>query len=64
MVALAAAKIILKEEIHIGWTSIIVINVFILGLLSTFLGVIGMYVNKIFRQVQDRPNVIIRAVYE
>jgi putative glycosyltransferase len=62
--ALIIVKIIYLEKVQIGWTSIIAINIFILGLLSTFLGVIGMYVNKIFRQVQDRPNVIIKEVYE
>jgi putative glycosyltransferase len=62
--ALIILKLAYMQEIQIGWTSIIVLNIFILGLLSTFLGVIGMYVNKIFRQVQDRPNVIIKAVYE
>jgi putative glycosyltransferase len=61
---LLTVKLIYLEKVQIGWTSIIMLNIFILGLLSTFLGVIGMYVNKIFRQVQDRPNVIIKAVYE
>ncbi len=57
-------KLIYMNEVKLGWTSLIAVNIFILGILSTFLGVIGMYVNKIFRQVQARPNVIIRSIYD
>ncbi len=57
-------KIIYPDVIQIGWTSIIAINVLILGIISTFLGLIGIYINKIFKQVQGRPNAIIKKVYE
>lgn len=57
-------KILYANEVQIGWTTLVAVNIFILGILSTFLGVIGIYVNKIFRQVQNRPNVIIRKIYD
>lgn len=57
-------KIIYPDVIQMGWTSIIAINVLILGIISTFLGLIGIYINKIFKQVQGRPNAIIKKIYE
>jgi putative glycosyltransferase len=57
-------KIIYGDNIELGWTSIVVLNIFGIGLLSTFLGIIGIYIFKIFRQVQGRPNVIIKNIYE
>ncbi|HMU04385.1 MAG TPA: glycosyltransferase family 2 protein [Saprospiraceae bacterium] len=62
-VFLIIQKIIYGDEIQLGWTSIVVINIFILGIISTFLGLIGIYLFKIFRQVQNRPNAIINKIY-
>ena len=60
----AIQKIIHQDEVQLGWTSIVAINVLILGIISTFLGLIGIYIFKIFKQVQGRPNAIIKKVYE
>lgn len=56
-------KLILGDGISIGWTSMIAVNVLSLGLISTFLGLIGLYVFRIYKQVQSRPNSIIKTVY-
>mgnify|MGYP006370040021 FL=1 len=64
LIYLAIQKIIHQDEVQLGWTSIVAINVLILGIISTFLGLIGIYIYKIFRQVQGRPNVIIKKIYE
>lgn len=56
-------KIALGDSIQLGWTSLVAINVLILGVISTFLGLIGIYLFKIFKQVQNRPNVIIKKIY-
>jgi putative glycosyltransferase len=64
IIFLIVEKIIHQGEVQLGWTSIVAINVLILGIISTFLGIIGIYIYKIFRQVQGRPNAIIRRVYE
>jgi putative glycosyltransferase len=56
-------KLIYNNQV-IGWTTIVAINILILGVLSTFLGLIGMYLYKIFKQVQNRPNFIIKKIYE
>ncbi len=64
LIYLAFQKIIHEDEVQLGWTSIIAINVLILGIISTFLGLIGIYIYKIFKQVQGRPNAIIKKIYE
>lgn len=56
-------KMIMGDEISIGWTSIIAINVLSLGLTATFLGLIGLYIYRIFKQVQGRQNYIIKQIY-
>ena len=61
---IAIEKIIHWNEVQLGWTSIVAINVLILGIISTFLGIIGIYIYKIFRQVQGRPNAIIKKIHE
>ena len=57
-------KFVNGNNIQLGWTSLIMINVLILGIITTFLGLMGIYLFKIFRQVQARPNFIIKKVYE
>lgn len=64
IIYLAFQKIMHQDEVQLGWTSIVAINVLILGIISTFLGLIGIYIFKIFKQVQGRPNVIIKKIYE
>ena len=64
IVYLIIKKMIHQDEVQLGWTSIVAINVLILGVISTFLGIIGIYIYKIFRQVQGRPNAIIKKIYE
>lgn len=56
-------KLLLGQNIELGWTSLILINISILGITSTFMGIIGMYINKIFIQVQNRPNYLIKNIY-
>lgn len=64
IIYLGFQKIIYQDQVQLGWTSIVAINVLILGVISTFLGLIGIYIYKIFRQVQGRPNAIIKKIYE
>jgi len=46
-----------------GWTSVIV-SVWLLGGTNLFfIGLVGLYVSRIFGQVKQRPNVIVRATY-
>jgi putative glycosyltransferase len=61
---LIVKKIIYGNQIQIGYTSVLSISLLILGIISTFLGLIGIYIFKIFRQVQNRPNTIIKKIHE
>ena len=44
-----------------GWASLIMTVVFLGGMQLIMMGIIGMYLGKIFKQVKDRPNYIIRS---
>jgi glycosyltransferase involved in cell wall biosynthesis len=44
-----------------GWSSIIITIVFFGGLQLVILGIIGIYIGKMFMQVKNRPNYIIRS---
>jgi putative glycosyltransferase len=46
-----------------GWTSIMV-SIWVLGgMVISFIGIIGMYLAKIFSETKQRPSVIIRDIY-
>lgn len=47
-----------------GWTSIILVAFFILGIQIIFLGVIGEYIVRIFDEVRNRPYYIVESVFE
>jgi len=51
---------IVETEIS-GWASLIMTVVFFGGLQLIILGIIGIYLGKIFKQVKERPNYIIRS---
>jgi len=46
-----------------GWTSLVVSVWFLGGLTIFFIGIIGIYLSKIFIETKQRPYSIIRAVY-
>ncbi len=51
------------QEILSGWTSVMVSLWFIGGLIITSIGIIGIYIGKIFIQAKNRPNAIIKRIY-
>ena len=51
---------IAKTEIS-GWASLIMTVVFFGGVQLIILGIMGIYLGKIFKQVKERPNYIIRS---
>ena len=63
IIYLIVQKVLYVDEVQLGWTSLIAVNILILGIIATFLGLIGIYLFKVFKQVQNRPNVIIRKIY-
>ncbi|OIQ92720.1 putative glycosyltransferases [mine drainage metagenome] len=46
-----------------GWTSLIVSIWLLGGIVISFIGIVGMYVGKIFSEVKDRPYTIVRRIY-
>jgi putative glycosyltransferase len=57
-------KVFYPEEVLSGFTSIISVLFLILGMMMSSIGLLGIYLFKIFKQVQNRPNYIIRKIYE
>lgn len=47
-----------------GWTSIIASIWLLGGLIISFIGIVGIYISKIFSETKRRPYTIIRQVYE
>jgi putative glycosyltransferase len=47
-----------------GWASLIVSVWFLSGLIIFCLGIIGIYLSKIFMETKERPHTVIRNVYE
>ena len=58
------AQWLLIDQPVSGWTSVIVSLWLIGGMVILFLGVIGIYLAKMFSEVKRRPYTIIRKVYE
>lgn len=46
-----------------GWTSIMVSIWMLGGMMISFIGIIGIYLSKIFSEVKQRPYAIIRKIY-
>ncbi|VFR25454.1 Polymyxin resistance protein ArnC, glycosyl transferase [plant metagenome] len=46
-----------------GWTSVMVSVWLLGGLVISFLGVIGIYLSKVFSETKQRPNTIVRKVH-
>ena len=56
-------KLLHPEAVALGFSSVIVSLWFLGGLIIFFLGVIGLYLSKIFIEVKDRPSFIIKTIY-
>ncbi len=64
-----AAKLVIQKWLHpdyilSGFTSIMVSLWFLGGTIISVLGVIGMYVGKIFSEAKSRPQYLVRHIYE
>lgn len=61
-IALATYKLLRPEAISLGWASIIVSIWFLGGVIMSFLGVIGIYLAKIFNETKGRPVYVVKSV--
>jgi putative glycosyltransferase len=60
---LALYKLVHPELISLGWASIVVSIWFLGGLTISFLGVIGIYLAKVFNETKGRPLYVVKAVH-
>ncbi|OGQ93796.1 MAG: glycosyl transferase [Deltaproteobacteria bacterium RIFOXYC2_FULL_48_10] len=62
--AVLIARVLLFGDYLIGWASLIV-SIWLLGGITIFcLGLIGIYLAKVFQEVKNRPLSIVRDIYE
>ncbi len=64
VIQLLVNRMFYGKEVVEGWTSIMVAIFFIGGLNMFVLGVIGIYLSKIFIESKQRPYTVIRKIYE
>jgi putative glycosyltransferase len=62
-----AAYLVLRKLLFndalLGFTSIMTMIALSLGILTTAIGLVGIYLGKVFNQVQNRPTYIVRNIY-
>jgi putative glycosyltransferase len=51
------------DDALLGFTSIMTAIMLSLGILTTAVGVVGIYLGKVFDQVQNRPSYIVKDIY-
>ncbi len=54
---------VLYDDTLVGYTSMMALMAMSLGIMTTGLGVIGIYLGKVFDQVRNRPPYIVRDIY-
>jgi putative glycosyltransferase len=63
LIAFLIIRRVAVGSVLLGWTSVIAVMLLVGGLIMLSLGVIGIYLSKIYLQIKSRPNVIIKKVY-
>ena len=63
IVALLFRKVFFGHVMH-GWTSLMATLFLVGGIIIFSLGVVGIYVSKIYIEIKARPNSIIRKIYK
>ena len=59
LVALRALRLWLMGQAAAGFTTVIMLQLLIGGMLATSLGIIGEYLSRIYNEVKKRPKYII-----
>jgi len=58
--ALLVKKLLYPETVLLGFTSLMIVIIAVGGVIITLMGVLGLYVSKLFVQAQGRPAFIVR----
>jgi len=61
--ALIVERLLSPESMSVGWPSVMVSIWFLGGVIIAFVGVIGIYLSKIFVETKNRPLYIVREIY-
>ena len=59
---LLARKVLFNDAL-LGFTSMVALTTLSLGIMTTGMGIIGIYLGKVFTQVQNRPTYIVKDVH-
>ncbi len=51
-------------QVILGWTSLMAVLFLVSGIIIFSLGVVGIYVSKIYIEIKARPNSIVRKIYQ
>jgi len=62
-VAYLVVRKLMFGDALLGFTSMMGMMAIILGILTTSVGLVGIYLGKVFNQVQNRPKYIVRDIY-
>lgn len=62
-VAYLVVRKLVFDDALLGFTSLMALMALTLGILTTGLGLVGIYLGKVFNQVQNRPTYIIRDIH-
>ena len=62
LAALALVIYKLVGNVVTGWTSMMVLMLFLFGLNFAFLGILGEYIGRIFNEVKRRPVYIVNEL--
>ena len=57
------ARKFLFDDALLGFTSMVALTTLSLGIMTTGMGIIGIYLGKVFTQVQNRPTYIVKDVH-
>lgn len=63
MLYLLLARILRPETVIAGWTSMLIVVLFVGGVQILGIGVLGVYVGRIYRESRDRPLYIVQEKY-
>ncbi len=64
IIYLLIKKIIFLDVIIEGWTSLIISVWFIGGVVTSSIGIVGIYLSKVFKEIKNRPRTIIKEIYD
>jgi polyisoprenyl-phosphate glycosyltransferase len=56
-------KLVLQRVVP-GWTSLVVIILFLMGMNFIFMGVIGEYLGRIYLETKNRPKYVVKKVFQ